>query len=558
MASGMDADRGSALLTSTPDLVWFADAAGRLTEVNPAAARLLGWPDPAGRPMLSAFTVASRAVVEIEALPALRGTGRWSGDVSMRSAEGEAVPVSLVLVAERTGGGAIAWISGIARDLRTARSREDQLRREVTHDPLTGLPHRGAALRAAATAIAAHGGAVVLCDVDELRAVNDMLGQTAGDQVLVALAGRIRDAVRPGDIVGRVGDDEFVVVLPGTGLEDAIDRITAVHATLAEPYGIAGRTVRLTTSAGVADVPTGHYDPTTLLRDAGVALEAAKSGGKGRVERYDPSMQERIERRRQLATELEGALGRGELRLVYQPIVHLGSGEVRGVEALVRWQHPTFGSVSPEVFVPLLEHNGLIGEVGGWILATAVDQAGRWHRDPGMEALTVNVNVSARQIADDLPGFVAATLAGAGLPPELLKIELTESSLAWDAALAIDVLGRLRSMGVRIALDDFGTGYSSLARLQALPIDDLKIDRTFVQGMATAGDTGLVAAICTMASVLGAATVAEGIEEEEEARTMRDLGCDFGQGFLWSRPIEADEVAAEVSRIGSRGPTFAR
>jgi diguanylate cyclase (GGDEF)-like protein len=542
---GVEPDRARRLLEATSDFVWFIDGEGAVTAANPAAVALLGW-DLASSPRAAdAFSVASRVVIEVDAFPKVRAGETWTGELTLRSATGEGVPASVVFVADADGDE--RWIAALARDLRTAKRLDEQARREAHLDPLTGMPNRAGLDARAAVAMAGHDAVLVLVDVDGLRLVNDAYGLAAGDGVLVEVARRIEAVAGIGRLAARVGPDEFAVLLPGVELPEARAFAEDLAGALAPDYAVGERSIRVTTSAGVAATTSADRTLPRLFQHAELALHAAKGAGGGQVAAYDIDLHRDAVSRSQLRQDLGVALERGQFHLVYQPVVRMADAAPVGTEALLRWQHPELGLVRPDHFVPMLEEAGWIGDVGRWVLGEALGQLAAWDREsPAMAAQRVNVNVSALQL---VPGFVAVVqhaLAAHGLAPERLTVEVTETGLATDAADATAVLAALHDLGVRIAVDDFGTGYSSLASLQTMPVDQLKIDKSFVDGIAEHG-TALTAGVCQMAAALGTTTVAEGVEAPEQAELLQALGCTFGQGYLWSRPLPADEIVAFVA-----------
>ncbi len=456
----------------------------------------------------------------------------------------------------------------------TARTRlEAELTRQALHDPLTGLGNRtlfrervAAALARGARdggAAAGAGVAVLFLDVDNFKTVNDSLGHGAGDALLTAVARRLRGATRGCDAVARLGGDEFAVLVDGVpGADEAATVATRILDALRRPVRLEGAEVAVGVSIGIAT--SAHADTAeALLRDADVAMYHAKARGRGQFHTFEPSMhvaalarlQREGELRRAVTRQLadaEGeraAPGAGAFHLAYQPIVALATGEVQGVEALLRWRHPERDTVPPSEFIPLAEETGLIVPLGRWALHAACRQAGAWRRThPGAAALRVSVNVAERQLRD--PGFVAdvrAALAAGGLPSDALLVEITESALMQEPERVRRTLGALKALGVRLAVDDFGTGYSSLSYLQRFPIDVLKIDKSFVDGVASEeGDLAIARTVVALGRTLGLRTVAEGVETEAQRAALAALGCDLGQGYLFARPLAGRDVPAFV------------
>jgi len=426
-------------------------------------------------------------------------------------------------------------------------------RRLSLTDPLTGLPNRVlfadrldhalARARRDGTQIA-----VLLLDVDQFKLVNDSLGHDAGDELLTAIAPRLLDAVRESDTVARLAADEFAVLCEGIQEDDdAIALGERIGASLREPVPVQGRELFVTASTGVVVSAHGAETTPDLLSHADAAMYRAKEAGRGRVVLYDELTRGGWVDRLRMETDLRLALERGELSLVYQPIVDLRDGRTRSVEALLRWTHPERGPIGPDVFIPVAEETGLIVEIGRWVLETAVAQVAEWQRtQPGARGLGVTVNVSGRQLFhESLVGDVERVAAESGIAPGTLGLEITESVLM-DEGDAVTVLEALRARGARLSLDDFGTGYSSLSYLKRFPLDTLKIDRAFVSGLGTGqDDAALVATIVSMAGTLGLEVVAEGVETEEQLRLLRDLGCDRAQGFLLARPLPPADLHAD-------------
>lgn len=424
----------------------------------------------------------------------------------------------------------------------------DQLRYEASHDRLTGLPNR-AWLSATIDEYLSDGAgadeplAVLVVDVDSFRDVNDTLGHVAGDELLAEVARHLRDVAPADALVARMGSDEFAVLLPGRDVNHAEEEAGALRAALSVPCQVAGLTVDVSVAIGLAVAPIHGVESGALLQRADVALYAARAES-GSVASYLPSMDQSSLRRLHLGTQLREAMASGQIVASYQPMIGLQSSEVICVETLVRWQHPRYGVVTPDDFVPLAERIGLIGPLTMHVLRLAAHQCKAWlDRDL---RIGISVNLSARSLAD--AGFCDAVLeviAEAGIPPELLTFEITESSVMADPERALPVLHRLHGLGIGLAVDDFGTGYSSLAYLRKLPVDEVKIDKSFVLGMSTdLGDLAIARAIIELAHSLGLRVVAEGVEDELTRDLLAGMDCDVAQGFLVSRPLPPDRLDA--------------
>lgn len=454
-------------------------------------------------------------------------------------------------------------------DVTERRRAEERLAHQALHDSLTGLPNRTLlrdrveqALERSKRDSSTVG--VLFVDLDYFERVIQSLGHVTGDRLLVQVAARLGDTLRAGDTRARIGGetlthfggDQFVVVCEGLRSErDAISVAERIRAALTPPFALEDAELRVTASIGIALATGGQASREGLISDANAAMYRAKERGHDRYELFDEDIRTSVVGRLQLERELGEAIGRDELRLFYQPIVSVADGALVGVEALIRWQHPQRGLLSPAEFIPLAEESGVIVPVGNWVLEEACRQSVRWQEDcPHWPALRVSVNLSARQVTDELPEAVSAALRLTGANPARLGLELTESLLMESAELATDLLGSLRELGVQIAVDDFGTGYSSLSYLQRFPVDVLKLDRSFVSGLGTEQSASqIVAATIDMARALGMSVVAEGVETADQLRWLQDLGCHFAQGYYFARPQPADAIAGLLQAWVAQG-----
>jgi diguanylate cyclase (GGDEF)-like protein/PAS domain S-box-containing protein len=446
----------------------------------------------------------------------------------------------------------VRW-QGYLTDITERKRLEADLLRLAFHDPLTGLANRALLNDRVAKAVASSERgpglvAMLLADVDDFKRINDAHGHDVGDRLLVAVARRLREHVRPGVTVARLGGDEFAILVEGLNEEaGALAIAQRIVTAFDEPFRIEGLQLGARLSVGVAVDINRKGSPAWLLRAADLAMYEAKGLGKGRWRVYDPQAHLASARRLVLESELRRAVERKQFLLYYQPVRDFQTGEIVGSEALLRWNHPKRGIVAPGEFIPTLESSGLIAEVGRWVVDEASRQAAEWAATlPSMRWTAVNVS-AAQLRGDSFVGFVRDTIARHGLAPGRLSLEITESLALDDSPETADLLRRLRDLGTRIAVDDFGTGYSSLAYLRRLPIDRIKIDRSFVEGVGTDPEaTALVRVIVELARSLHLSTVAEGIEQETQARTLAELGCDMGQGFLLGRPLEPAALASLV------------
>jgi diguanylate cyclase (GGDEF)-like protein/PAS domain S-box-containing protein len=551
--------RFSEILEATPDLVARVDVHGGFTYANAAARARFGITTDEQMRRLRAIDVyapSARAMFLSEALPAANEFGVWSGEIELVLPDGTELPVSQVVVAHRRPDGSINYYSSITRDLSETRVLEQQLAQANLYDPLTGLPNRTVLVEALGQAMDAaltRDGqvAVLQLDLDHFKLVNDSFGHDAGDLVLRLVTERLQGLVAPTDLVARLAGDVFgVLVTDIGGSSDALAYAERVAEAMTTPFHLDGDEVFLSFSIGVALSGTDETvaTPETVLRDADVAQHRAKDKGRARTELFSEDYRAHAVNRLRTANDLHRALDEGEFRIVYQPEVDLRTGQITGVEALVRWHHPERGLVPPAEFIPLAEQTGLIAGIGEWVLDTALSEAAHWTSARYDEApLAVWVNISARQLSDPaLVNAVAGGLRRHGIDAAQLGLEITESALLEDAEGAVIALSSLRELGVRLAVDDFGTGYSSLSYLKRLPVDAVKVDRSFVDGLAVDGDdSAIVAAVTGMARALRLTTIAEGVENLDQVRALRRLGCDLAQGFFFTTP----QPAAHISRL---------
>jgi diguanylate cyclase (GGDEF)-like protein/PAS domain S-box-containing protein len=534
---------------------------GRFTRVNGAFARTLGYgPGELEHRTIEELTHPDEWPADEAQLRRLASGECRRYHLEKRYLRADGTPLwtsqHIQLVDDAASGG---YLIGQIDDIAERRSALEQLAHATVHDRLTGLSNWAGFIRSLAAALATPDGpatiAVALFDVDRFKIVNDSQGHGAGDEVLRTVADRLRRFVGPGEVASRMSGDAFAVLLLAESEAELRRRVVALEDGIALPV-VAGRTeFFLTASFGVAVVEDEPADAGTLVRNAETAMYRAKELGRARVEYYDEQVRDGVVRRLTIGNDLRRALHHDELWVAYQPIVQLTTGRVQGFEALLRWEHPQQGSISPAEFIPVAEETGLIVPIGTWVLRRACRQGAAWARAcraAGASVPTISVNLSPRQLAD--PGLVDAVadvLADTGIDPALVWLEITESALMTDPAVAVDRIQRLRELGVRFSMDDFGTGYSSLAYLQRFPVHALKIDRSFVQGLGRDDeDATIVTAVVGLAHALGLKTIAEGVESAQQLSLLRSLGAEEAQGFLYGRPQPAGfyhEVPTVVS-----------
>jgi diguanylate cyclase (GGDEF)-like protein/PAS domain S-box-containing protein len=543
---------------------------GRIATANPAAAEIFGvalddmmearLEELPGRLLradgteLPSDELPSQMAVRTGAAQLNVLVGLASPDRALRWIEISAQPLSW-------NGETFAVVSSI-RDVTTRRMAEEALAHQARHDPVTGLPNRRLLMDRLdlALARAERSGrrvAVLFYDVDHFKLVNDSLGHHVGDAVLQQLAERFREGARAADTVVRFGGDEFVVVCEDLDqVEDALEIAERLTAAMKEPLLIDRSTRIVTVSAGVAISEPGDT-PSSLLRDADAAMNLAKEKGRDRIDVFSDDVRNHAVRRLDLDTALRLALQRDELHLVYQPVLTVEGERVVGCEALLRWVSAEHGPITPAEFIPLAERSGLIGPIGAWVIRQAVRQLAEWHRDALVpDGFWTAINISGRQLGDpDLVAVITDTLAAAEVDPHLLHLEVTESAIIEDLATSIERLDELKTLGVHIDVDDFGTGYSSLSYLKRLPINTLKVDQSFTDGLGSdPHDTSIVLAIISLGHALDLDIVAEGVETATHLDELRLLGCDLAQGYHWSRPIPPAELVTWIAGRATDAP----
>ncbi|HUY64627.1 MAG TPA: EAL domain-containing protein [Acidimicrobiales bacterium] len=547
-----DAAHFRSLVESAPDAMIVMDTEGFIVEANHQVRMVFGY-DPAeliGKPVellmpeqsrhfarayRERFVHNPRSVVVGE-LEEVRGLHR----------DGTEFPIEIVIGPIDTPEGLV--VTATVRDVTERREFERRLAHQASHDDLTGLPNRTLFLDRLTDSLdqaSPAGPSVAVCflDVDHFKYVNDSRGHTVGDELVVEVARRISLTARSADVVARFGGDEFAVLVEGLAdRQGAVAYAWRLLAAFDRPFVLQGVECYVSASVGIAFGAKGD-DPHHLLRNADAAMYHAKQRGRARVELFDETLTTRAVERVDIESSLHHALLAGEFSLLYQPYIDLHDGSVMGVEALLRWQHPERGMVPPLAFIPIAEESGLILQIGRWALLQACRQAAEWtRRAPEGSRFSVSVNVSNRQLEHDhMIADVAAVLEETGVPPESLILEITESFFIRDLHAAVRRLHALRRLGVRIAIDDFGTGFSSLNSLSRLPIDVVKIDKSFIDGLGTRYDS-VIGAVVEVAAAFDLSVVAEGVERVEQADRLREIGCRYAQGYLFSRPVPAQQV----------------
>lgn len=488
------------------------------------------------------------------------GAASLETEYRIRTRAGKTIWVRDEAVVVPSGAGRPPFVQGVLTDITRRKELESQLHHQTFHDTLTGLANRALFLDRVDHAIARRNRShtpitVLLLDLDDFKSVNESLGHAAGDALLVEVASRLRHCLRPGDTIARIGGDEFSVLLEDVDVDGGRAVAERIMQTLVQPMTLGAREVATKVSVGIAEAGLGERSDE-LLRQADVAMYAAKAAGRACYRTFDPEVHAAALDRHALKADLQHAADRGELVVHYQPIVELANGRVTSLEALVRWQHPERGLLPPDSFIGIAEETGAIVPLGRWVLGEACRQTKEWQDElPAEQPISVSVNLSPRQVRDPaLVEDVDGALAESGLAPERLVVEITENVLLESTDGVAETLDALKARGVRIAIDDFGTGYSNLGYLRDLPIDILKISKPFVDGVGKDDPEGsaLARSIIKLGDNLNLTTVAEGIEMEGQLTDLQRLGCHSGQGFLLARPVEPPGVVRAMSDLSLR------
>lgn len=537
-----------AIIDNEPECVKLVNQRGQLLEMNPAGLAMLeakNLQEATQKTLLEyilpefrgKFLKLHKDVMDGESgtlefeVKGLKGTRRWL--------ETHAVPM-------RNGDGEVTSLLGITRDITDKKETQNRIEIMANYDALTSLPNRLKLEEQLAYVLSLakrHNWkfALLFLDIDHFKDINDTLGHGVGDELLIKFAHRIKESLREEDILARFGGDEFVILLPDTNEIDAQQVAQKILSVINAPFPFINNELTVSASIGIAMYPEDGSDRETLYKHADTAMNRAKREGRNNYSCFTKEMQLSAKRNLKLSNALYHALKKNELHLVYQPQISAKTGELIGAEALLRWEHPLYGTVSPAEFIPIAENNGLILPIGEWVLRTAIKQLKKWMKE-GMSPIIVAVNLSAVQFRNvNLPFLIQDILTSTGLAPEYLELELTEGVTMNNPQNAIEIMNKLHDLGIKMSLDDFGTGYSSLSYLKKFKVYKLKIDRSFVSDISeNPEDKAIVTTIINMAHSLGLATIAEGVETLEQLQYLREEGCDEIQGYYYSKPLKAE------------------
>jgi diguanylate cyclase (GGDEF)-like protein/PAS domain S-box-containing protein len=563
--SGWEEARNAAILEASLDCIISMNHEGKIEEFNPAAEQTFGYrrEDVIGRSLADVIIPPSLRKQHRDGVRRFLATGEGAVigkrlELTGMRSDGNEFPVELTVTRVNVPGP--PFFTGFIRDISQRKKLEDEIARRALYDSLTDLPNRVLFRNRLEHALAgALRDRLSLCllmiDLNGFKAINDTFGHPVGDEVLIQTSRRIRSCLRPGDTAARLGGDEFAVLLDGAAIKDAVAVAERILEAVRKPVQVDQRELFIDASIGIGESPRGAVQAEAIIRDADAAMYAAKNQGKGGIETYRPELHNDVLKRFELVTDLRRALEREEFTLYYQPIVRLEDEHIRGVEALVRWIHPSRGLVPPGDFIPIAEQTGMLVHLDRWVMAEACRAVSAWQNEfPTDPPLTMSVNVSARQLQDpELTREVERSLRDTGLDPASLTLEITEGVLMQDSEATARILQELKDLGVRLAIDDFGIGFSSLSYLRRLPVDVVKIDRSFVAGVASVSEEWTLArGIVKLVHGLGFETVAEGVERADQKAHLRALGCRLAQGYYFARPMDEPALrqllAEKVSR----------
>lgn len=547
----------SRVMEQTADLIMVTDVEHRIEYVNPSFEKITGYSyaEVIGRKPAILSSGKHKPEFYQHLAETIRRGNSYSNIIINRRKDGSLFYEEMTITPIKDDNGTITHYVATGKDITDRMQDQERLQHMAHHDALTNLPNRNLFLDRLKQALSRARWherlvAVMFLDLDRFKYINDTLGHNTGDQLLLQISNRLKQTIRDGDTIARFGGDEFALLLDDIQSDKDISALARkLLDALDEPFRINKHDFYITASIGISLAPNDGDDAETLLRNADVAMYRAKDLGKNNYQFYSDDMSARVFERLTLENHLRQALDKNEFELYYQPQVDARNNRITGVEALLRWQHPEMGLVSPASFIPLLEETGLIEDVGQWVLETACRQSRQWH-DAGWAFLHMSVNLSSRQFnnktfIDTLHDIIVQT----SINPEFLELELTESMLMRNASITINALNSLNDLGVRFAIDDFGTGYSSLSYLRRFPIDTIKIDRSFIHDVVdNSDDAAITSAIIVMARSLALNVIAEGVETRAQLEFLQQLQCHYIQGFLYSRPVPADEISALLTK----------
>ncbi len=563
--SGWEEARDAAILEASLDCIISMNHEGKIEEFNPAAERTFGYrrEDVIGRFLADVIIPPSLRKHHWDGLRRFLATGNGAVigkrlELTGMRSDGSEFPVELTVTKVNVPGP--PFFTGFIRDVSGRKKLEEEIARHAFYDSLTDLPNRVLfrdRLEHALAAALRDGRSVslLMIDLNGFKAINDTFGHPVGDQVLVQTSRRIRTCLRPGDTAARLGGDEFAVLVDGAAIQDAVAVAERILQSLRKPVQVEEKELFIDASIGISESPRGAVQAEAIIRDADAAMYSAKNQGKGGIETYRPELHNDVLKRFELVTELRRALERKEFTLYYQPIVRLEDEQIRGVEALVRWVHPTRGLVPPSDFIPIAEQSGMVVHIDRWVMAEACRAVSAWQNEfPSRPPLTMSVNVSARQLQDpELTREVERCVRNAGLDPGSLTLEITEGVLLQDSEATARIFQDLKDLGIRLAIDDFGIGFSSLSYLRRLPVDVVKIDRSFVAGVASVSEEWTLArGIVKLVHGLGFETIAEGVERADQKAHLRALGCRLAQGYYFARPMDEPALRQLLAEKTSR------